>query len=130
MLCLGQSYTRTPHLRLPSMAPEAGTQGWYPRLVPKALQSTVNTKSLPKPQEEGRGDLAENKLWLVLEQVVAQQVPAPRTPVCAPPHSASLHRRPLWSVIVVFLKRGKVSEGILRSSQNWQVVEERHPAAL
>ena len=58
--------------------------------LPKALQSTVNTKNLPEPQEEGRGDLAENELWLVVEQVVAQQVPAPRAPVCTLPHSASL----------------------------------------
>lgn len=82
LLWFKQSRTHTPHLRLPSVAPEAGTQG--------ASQSTVNTKSLPKPQEEGRGDLAENELWLVLEHVVAQQVPCPRTPVYTLPHSVSL----------------------------------------
>ena len=64
LLCLGSPAP---------IPPTSGFHLWLLRLVPKASQSTVNTKSLPKPQEEGRGDLAENELWLVLEHVVASR---------------------------------------------------------
>lgn len=101
LLCLGSPAP---------IPPTSGFHLWLLRLVPKASQSTVNTKSLPKPQEEGRGDLAENELWLVLEHVVAQQVPALRTPVYTLPHSVSLSTAfLLWSIIMGFLKRRKVS---------------------
>lgn len=37
----------------------------------------------------------------MLEQVVVQQVPAPRAPLCTPAAQLeSQHRRPLWSVIM------------------------------